>query len=76
MKRTIRQLEDLEYLDVRRSVNGGKFRYRLPSHNAVSSLFEGLTTPEELQKLLIKTGTTGTKAEQEQKEHDSTENKG
>lgn len=76
IKRTIRQLEDLEYLNVRRSVSGGSYRYSLPSQDAVSSMFMGLTTPEELQKLLTKSGTTGTKAEQEQKEHDSTENKG
>ena len=56
IKRTIRQLEELEYLDVRRSFNGGSFRYRLPSHSAVPALFEGLTTPEELQKHLAESG--------------------
>jgi len=50
IKRTIRQLEDLEYLDVRRSGNGGSFHYRLPSKSAVPALFEGLTTPEELRQ--------------------------
>ena len=76
IKRTIRQLEDLEYLDVRRSCNGGKHRYRLPSQSAVPALFEGLTTAEELRKSISQTRTTGTKPEQEQKEHESTENKG
>ncbi len=76
IKRTIRQLEDLEYLDVRRSVSGGSFRYRLPSKSAVPALFEGLTTPEELQKYLAESGTSGTKAEQEQKTHETPEKKG
>jgi len=50
IKRTIRQLEDLEYLDVRRSSQGGSHRYRLPSRSNVPALFEGLTTPEELRE--------------------------
>ena len=54
IKRTIRQLEDLEYLDVRRSGNGGSFRYRLPSKSAVPALFEGLSTPEELRQAIEK----------------------
>lgn len=52
IKRTIRQLEDLEYLDVRRSGTGGSFRYRLPSKSAVPALFEGLTTPDELRQTI------------------------
>lgn len=52
IKRTIRQLEDLEYLDVRRSSSGGSFRYRLPSKSAVPAVFDGLTTPEELEAAL------------------------
>jgi len=67
IKRSIRQLEDLEYLDVRRSGNGGKHRYRLPVQSAVPALFAGLTTPEELQKTILKTSTTSTKPEQGQK---------
>ncbi len=76
IKRTVRQLEDLEYLDVRRSATGGSFRYRLPSKSAAPALFDGLTTPEELQKHLSESGTTGTKAEQRQKTHETPENKG
>lgn len=76
IKRTIRQLEDLEYLDVRRSGTGGSFRYRLPAKSAVPALFEGLTTPEELQKHLAESGTTGTKAEQGPKTHERPANKG
>ncbi len=87
IKRTIRQLEDLEYLDVRRSSSGGSFRYRLPSKSAVPAVFDGLTTPEELQESLEKaglsrcssqseSGTTGTKAEQGPKTHETPENKG
>ena len=56
IKRTIRQLEDLEYLDVRRSSSGGSFRYRLPSKSAVPAVFDGLTTPDELQKHLAESG--------------------
>lgn len=76
IKRTIRQLEELEYLDVRRSFNGGSFRYRLPSHSAVPALFEGLTTPEELQKHLAESGTTGTEPGQGPKTHELPGNKG
>ena len=76
IKRTIRQLEDLEYLDVRRSATGGSFRYRLPSKSAVPAVFDGLTTPEELQKHLAESGTTGTKAGQGPKTHETPENKG
>jgi hypothetical protein len=76
IKRMIRQLEDLEYLDVRRSATGGSFRYRLPSKSAVPALFDGLTTPEELRKTIAESGTTGTKAGQGQKTHETPENKG
>jgi len=54
IKRTIRQLEDLEYLEIRRAGQGGSFKYRLPAQNTVPAFFEGLTTPENLKKALKK----------------------
>jgi DNA-binding transcriptional regulator YhcF (GntR family) len=50
IKRVIRELEELEYLDVKRSAQGGSFRYRLAIQHTAPALFDGLTTPDELRK--------------------------
>lgn len=50
IKRVIRELEELEYLDVKRSAQGGSFRYRLAATHTVPAIFDGLTSPEELRK--------------------------
>jgi len=48
IKRHMREIEDLEYLQVQRSPNGGSFRYRLLPHKKAPALLDGLLTPEEL----------------------------
>jgi BMFP domain-containing protein YqiC len=66
IKRVIRELEDLEYLDVKRSAQGGSFRYRLATQHVALSNLDGLTTPEELAEKWDKWNTTGTTAKNEE----------
>jgi hypothetical protein len=47
VKRTMRQLEELEYVQVQRASNGGSFRYRLTPGETPSQL-DGLLTPQAL----------------------------
>lgn len=48
VKRGMRSLEDLEYVSVRRSRQGGSFRYQLAGKPPAVDLLNGLTTPEQL----------------------------
>ena len=48
IKRHMRQIEDLEYVEVRRAVNGGSFRYRLLPQKKAPDVLAQLTTPEQL----------------------------
>ena len=50
MKRHMRTLEDLEYVNVTRAPNGGSFRYRMLPGGAGSPALAGLTPPEELAR--------------------------
>lgn len=67
VKRVIRELEELEYLDVKRSAHGGTHRYRLMAQHAALSNLEGLTTPEELAGNWDNWNRTGTMAKNEGK---------
>jgi len=49
VKRYMRQIEELEYVEVQRSSQGGRFRYRLLERDRPQQI-EGLTTPEELAR--------------------------
>jgi len=49
VKRTMRQLEELEYVQVQRAANGGSFRYRLTPGETPACL-DGLITPQDLEK--------------------------
>ena len=48
VKRTMRQLEDLEYLIVQRAPSGGSYRYRLASADQATKRLDGLMAPDEL----------------------------
>jgi hypothetical protein len=48
VKRTMRQLEELEYVQVQRAANGGSFRYRLTPEETPACL-DGLITPKDLE---------------------------
>ena len=48
VKRHMRTLEDLEYVNVTRAPNGGSFRYRLLPNTSASPVLAGLTPPDEL----------------------------
>jgi len=48
IKRHMREIEDLEYVQVQRSPNGGSFRYRLLPHKKTPAVLDGLLTPEAL----------------------------
>ena len=63
IKRVIRELEELEYLDVRRSVQGGSFRYRLAATHTAPAIFDGLTSPDELRQKWSKWNKSGTPPE-------------
>ena len=67
IKRAIRELEELEYLDVRRSGQGGTHRYRLTTQHTALSGLDGLTTPEELAENWDNWNRTGTRPQNELK---------
>lgn len=48
VKRHMRTLEELEYVDVTRAASGGSYRYRLLPNHSASPVLAGLTPPEEL----------------------------
>jgi DNA primase len=49
VKRYMRQIEELEYVQVQRAPSGGSYRYRLVERERPQQI-DGLTTPEELEK--------------------------
>ena len=59
VKRHMRCLEDLEYVNVTRAANGGSFRYRLLPDAAASPVLAGLTPPEQLAERWQKAGQAG-----------------
>jgi hypothetical protein len=60
IKRSMRVLEDLEYVHVRRGGRGGSFIYHLAADPGEKDPLAGLTTPDELRKSFK----SGTKVEQ------------
>jgi len=48
IKRHMREIEDLEYVQVQRAVSGGSFRYRLLPNKKAPALLAGLLAPEAL----------------------------
>ena len=48
VKGYMRQIEELEYVQVQRAPQGGSYRYRLLPQKKAPPLLEGLTTPKEL----------------------------
>ena len=48
VKRSMRALEELEYVEVTRCARGGSYRYRLAPGDAPSPALEGLTKPDAL----------------------------
>ncbi len=56
IKTYMRQIEDLEYVQVQRAPSGGSFRYRLLPQRQAPALLEGLTTPEALTQKAEKAG--------------------
>ena len=48
IKRHMREIEDLEYVQVQRTPQGGSFRYRLLPQKKTPALLDGLLTPEAL----------------------------
>ena len=47
-KRYMRQIEELEYVEVRRAVIGGSYRYRLLPQKKAPDVLAQLTTPQAL----------------------------
>ncbi len=54
VKRHMRTLEELEYVDVTRAASGGSYRYRLLPNHSASPVLAGLTPPEQLAELYQK----------------------
>jgi len=48
IKRHMREIEDLEYVQVQRAPSGGSFRYRLLPQKQAPAVLDGLLTPEAL----------------------------
>jgi len=49
VKRSMRQLEELEYVHVQKAPNGSSYRYRLLAVDATPAILDGLTTPDMLE---------------------------
>ena len=66
IKAHMRQIEELEYVQVQRAASGGSFRYRLLPQKKAPAILAGLTAPEELAKRCRPSGSdrlSGIKAE-------------
>jgi len=50
IKRHMREIEDLEYVQVQKSPQGGSFRYRLLPQKQATALLDGLLPPEALAR--------------------------
>ncbi|MEM9298201.1 MAG: hypothetical protein AAGA64_07400 [Bacteroidota bacterium] len=50
IKRYMRQIEDLEYVEVKKSSQGRSYRYRLLPSKRPNRTLDGLTSPQELKK--------------------------
>jgi len=48
IKRLMREIEDLEYVQVQRAPNGGSFRYRLLPQKKAPAVLDGLLVPSAL----------------------------
>jgi len=62
VKRSMRALEELEYVEVQRTARGGSFRYRLSAGDAPAPALDGLITPEALAQKWDKWNKSGTHA--------------
>ena len=60
LKRHMRAIEDLEYVEVQRSGRGGSYRYRLVSGRKAPPVLEGLSTPVALAEKWNKWVQSGT----------------
>lgn len=72
VKLYMRQIEELELIEVQRAVRGGSFRYRLAQRPEVRASLQGLTTPDELSRKWK----SGTKVEVSQKRTQPLESQG
>ena len=61
IKRHMRQIEDLEYVEVRRATHGGSFRYRMLPQKKAPDVLAQLTTPQELAQKWNNWNKTGTR---------------
>jgi hypothetical protein len=62
IKRHMREIEDLEYVEVRRATHGASFRYRMLPQKKAPSVLAQLTTPQELAEKWNNWNKTGTVA--------------
>ena len=56
IKRHMREIEDLEYLQVQRAPQGGSFRYRLLPQKKTPAVLDGLLSPESLAQKVEQVG--------------------
>jgi hypothetical protein len=61
IKRHMRQIEDLEYVEVRRATHGGSFRYRMLPQKKAPDVLAQLTTPQDLAEKWNNWNKTGTR---------------
>jgi hypothetical protein len=67
IKRHMREIEDLEYVQVQRAPSGGSFRYRLLPQKQAPALLDGLLPPESLAQKYRPSGIGPGQAEQKRK---------
>lgn len=61
IKRHMREIEDLEYVEVRRATHGGSFRYRMLPQKKAPDVLAQLTTPQALAEKWNNWNKTGTR---------------
>lgn len=69
IKAHMRQIEELEYVQVQRAPQGGSFRYRLVARKNAAPILEGLTPPEELAQKWEKWAKSGKRPKSPAKPH-------
>jgi len=69
IKRLMREIEDLEYVQVQRASQGGSFRYRLLPQKKAPAVLDGLLVPSALAEKRNKWNKSGNRAKQPANHH-------
>jgi len=71
VKRLMREIEELEYVEVRRALKGGSFRYRLLPQKKAAPVLDGLTAPDVLREKWDKWNKSGNRSKPPAEAHET-----